>query len=456
MKTFTTTNVGNEYFDNNKELTYSFDIPEIIDYLLDNSFGIPSYPGIAIYTGYLYFNLTIETFGYGLWRGSELIAVPNRIMVFPSAYKLNNTIYWGTDFQPNFATVKNSFIGFFGLKERDVLADWGFYDAQYIHFLKDMAAEWINLMHQYGEEWNNYLLENNKTLNVARGMEYASNVMDAISHYGINGLVQLAKDKLGDTFEYIKDNPEAVFSIALSYAVEEATGAILAGAGLSAGLAFVGALLVGATLPIDEAIEKWKQWKQTHGTGWQSFAEFLANYMDPTNLDGFWSDWASNIIGGINSVVDWLGLNPDSMTWEDFYNNLSKYAYNSIPNYPIIYEIISFMVRDCSYRVQSYGGWFLPKYHLISAKDFQEPKYELRQLIPLATDDYLLKPLNFDVSKLFNRPFTNLIVLKTWKDDYSLLSEVIENNDISTLYICSPFPSYIQMQLYNILKIKLE
>ncbi len=450
--TYTTTFVGNEIF-SDSDSTGDIEIPNLLD-IIDYPFSIPSdFPDIKIYTGYLYFNLTIETLGYGLWRGSTLCSVPNRIMVFPSAYTMNGKTYWGTDIQPNFGSVKNSYIGFFGSKKRNLLEEWGIYDAQYIHFLKDMALEWMKLMNDYGTDWNNHLLDDPKTLNVARGMEYASNIMDAVLSYGVGGLIQLGKEKIGDAYEYVKDNPEILLYIGLSCAVEEVAGAGLAGVGLSGGLAFVGALLVGATFPIDQLIDDWNNWKKTHGTGWSSYAGFASNYIDPTNLDGFWHDWTKNCLDLAGSVADWLGINPSEKSWEDWYNELSEYSYNSIIGEEL--EEIAFMVRDCGYSTASYDGWLFKKYHLTSANNFQDPKYELRQMMILPNGDVFLRPLEFDVGMLFNRPFTNLIMLKNWENDYPLLSEVIKNNNTSTFYVCSPYPSYIQMQLYNILKIKL-
>ena len=296
-------------------------------------------------------------------------------------------------------------------------------------------------------------MDNPKTLNVARGMEYASNILDAVSSYGVPGLILLGKEKLGDAYQYVKDNPDYLLYLGLSYAVEEATGAILAGVGLSAGLAFVGALLVGETFPIEQIINDWNEWKETNGTGWRSFAGFACNYIDPSNPDGLWHDWAKNCLDLAGSVADWLGLNPSEKSWEDWYNELSEYAYNSIIGEEL--EEIAFMVRDCGYSTASYDGWMMPKYHLINANNFQDSKYELRQVMTLPNGDIFLRPLEFNVDKLFNRPFTDMIMLKNWENDYPLLSQVIENNNTSTFYICSPYPSYIQMQLYNILKIKL-
>ncbi|ABR56817.1 hypothetical protein Maeo_1241 [Methanococcus aeolicus Nankai-3] len=450
--TYTTTFVGNEIFSSSTE---NFEVPNLLD-IIDYPFNIPNFniSDIKIYTGYLYFNLTIETFGYGLWRGSNLCSAPSSIMVFPSAYKLNNgNTYWGTDIQPNMGSIKNSHIGFFGSKRRDLLAEWGIDDAQYIQFIKNMALEWMKLMSDYGTEWNNHLLDTPKTVNIARGMEYASNVMDAVSSYGVEGLMQLGKEKIGNTYEEIKDNPETLLYIGLSYAVEEVAGAVLAGVGLSAGLAFAGALLVGVTFPIDQLMDDWKEWKKTHGTGWQSYAGFACNYIDPTNPDGLWHDWAENCLDLAGSIADWLGLNPSEKSWDDWYNELSEYSYNSIIGEEL--EEISFMVRDCGYSTASYDGWLMKKYHLVNANSFQTPQYELKQMISLPNGDIFLKPLDFNADKLFNRPFTSLIILKNWEKDYPLLSQVIENNDISTFYICSSYPSYIQMQLFNIPKIKL-
>jgi hypothetical protein len=443
--------VGDEYFDNlsdNLDSDYEDFIPGIIDYTLT-----PPNLNFNFCSGYLYFNLTIETFGYGLWRGSELCTVSNYIMVFPSAFTMNDgKTYWGTDVQPNYGTMKNSYIGFFGSKQKDILAEWGFYDAQYIHFLRDMALEWMKLMNDYGESWNNHLLDNPTTINVARGMEYASNVMDALSSYGVGGLIQLGKNKIGDAYEYVKNNPEVLLYVGLSYAVEEATEAILAGVGLSAGLAFVGALLVGYTFPIDQLINDWNEWKKTHGTGWSSFAGFACNYIDPTNPDGLWHDWAKNCLDLANSIVDYLGLNPSGKSWEDWYNELSKYSYNSIIKED--FEEVAFMVRDCSYGVSSYDGWMMPKYHIYKAYGFQTPKYELRRLIFFG-DDAIIQPIEFDVDRLFNRPYTDLLLIKNYDGEYSLLSELIESHG-GTIYLCSPYPSYIQMGLFGIPKIKIE
>ena len=451
----TTTFAGNEFTTNSSGDIEIPDLFDIIDYPFMDYPYYPyfDFPNIKIYAGYLYFNLTIETFGYGLWRGSTLCFFNNRIMVFPSAYKINGTIYWGTDIQPNFGSVKNSYIGFFGSKRKDLLAEWGFYDAQYINFLKDFILEWMKMMNNYGDDWNNHLLDNPRTWYVARGMEYASNIMDAVSSYGVGGLIKFGKEKIGDAYEYVKENPEVLLYVGLSYAVEEVAGAVLAGVGLPVGLAYIGALLASATFPMDQLIDDWNKWKKTHGTGWSSYAGFACNYIDPSNPDGLWHDWAENCLDLAGSVADWLGVKPSEKSWEDWYNELSKYSYNSVVGENL--EEIAFMVRDCAYRVAKYSGWLFPKYHIYSSYNFQTTKYELRQMIMLPDGDVFLKPLNF-TDRLFNRPFTDLILLKTWENDYSLLSQVLENNNISTLYICSPYPSYIQMQLFNIPKIRIE
>ena len=449
-----TTFVGDEIFLTDSGSGEEFKIPDLFD-IIDYPFNNPNFdfPNIKIHTGYLYFNLRIESFGYGLWRGSTLCSVPNHIMVFPSAYTMNGKTYWGTDIQPSFGSVKNSYIGFFGSKRRNLLEEWGIYDAQYISFLRDMALEWMKMMNDYGTEWNNHLMDNPKTLNVARGMECTSNILDAVSSYGVPGLVLLGKEKLDG--DIVEDNPEYLLYVGLSYAVEEVAGAVLAGVGLSAGLAFLGALVVGATFPIEQLIDDWNDWKEINGTGWRSFAGFTFNYINPENPNGLWHDWAKNCLDSAGSVADWLGVNPSEKSWENWYNELSEYSYNSIIGEEV--EEIAFMVRDCGYSTASYDGWLLKKYHLTNANNPQKPKYELRQMMTLPNGDIFLRPLEFNVDKLFNRPYTDMIMLKNWENDYPLLSQVIENNEnnTSTFYICSPYPSYIQMQLYNILKIKL-
>ena len=110
-----TTFVGDEIFLTGSGSGEEFKIPDLFD-IIDYPFNNPNFdfPNIKIHTGYLYFNLRIESFGYGLWRGSTLCSVPNHLMVFPSAYAMNGKTYWGTDIQPSFGSVKNSYIGFFG------------------------------------------------------------------------------------------------------------------------------------------------------------------------------------------------------------------------------------------------------------------------------------------------------------------------------------------------------
>ncbi|CAB3288220.1 protein of unknown function [Methanocaldococcus lauensis] len=473
MKTFTITNVGDEIIDNtDSDLDFDYDylfdfdnLPDIIDYYLDDIYDIPNpedfpdLPNFNVYTGYLYFNLTIETFGYGLWRGSTLCTVPNYIMVFPAAWKMNNGLtYWGTDIQPNFANVTNSWIGFFGSTNRDLLAEWGYYDAQYIHILRDCALEWMNMMKKFGDEWAEHLFDDPKTLNVARMIEYARKLLNTLSNMSAKDMLNLLKQKIGEAYDYIKNHKKTLIGLAIAYAVEETSGYILGLLGLPEALIFVAVLIIASTFPGEKLVDRWDEWKKKHGDSLYSMAQFVAHYVNPWNKENLWRDWWDNVISGISSLVDWLknalGLNPDNMSWEDLYNELSKYAYNSIVCEDV--NEIAFMVRDCSYRVTSYDGWLFPKYHIYSAYNFKDPKYELRRLIPInGGEDYLLLPLDFDVDKLFNQPFTDLIVLKTWENDSNLLTEVILNNDNVTLYICSTFPSYIQMQLYGIPKIKL-
>ncbi len=451
--------VGNEFF---SEEGNSGDWGDYIPDMIANLLSPPNYNFPKVITGYLYFNLTIETFGYGLWRGSELCTVPNYIMVFPSAYTLNNgNTYWGTDVQPNEATIKNSYIGFFGSSSKDILAEWGFYDNVYLNYLRDGILEWFKMMND-NSDWYNKLFNSPKTINVARMMEYGRQVANTILLMKPEDAINTAKQFLGDTYEYIKNNPID----ALIFGVQLGIRDNLLGLAVSEGLTICYMAYKTGFL------SKWDEWKKTNGDNLTSFAKFMTHYLNPFNPDGVvkdledatgreindWKDlltalWdvSKDFIINNTPLKDWLGNNSNK-SWEDIYNELSKQAYNSIVKED--FHPVSFMVRDCSYSVASYDGWLFPKYHIYRAYDFQPPKYELRKLI-FTGNDALITHIDFDVNNLFNRPTTDLLLIKNYDGEYGLLSELLDNFN-GTLYICSPYPSYIQMQLYSIPKLKLE
>ncbi len=458
--------VGNEYFDNddynnqNGEMLNSWDecFPDMVCSLLSP----PNLNFPKIITGYLYFNITIETFGYGLWRGSTLCSVPNYNMVFPSGYRMNDGhTYWGTDIQPNFGTVKNNHIGFFGSKNRDLLAEWGFYDNMYLNLLRDTVLEWFNMMNQY-TNWYDKLFDSPKTLNVARGIEYGRQVANVISSYKPKDVINLGKQFLGTVYNYTKNHPIETLIFCMTFLVRDN----LVGLALSEGLIICYMAYKTGFLP------KWEDWKKNHGDDIISFAKFMANYLNPFNPDGVVNDLERETGREINNwkdmlnalwdvskdflinntpLGDWLGKS-NKKSWEDIYNELSKQAYNSIVREDA--NEITFMIRDCDYSMSSYDGWMYPKYHLTSAKNFKDPVYELRRLIFLK-EDALIVDVDFDVNNLFNRPFTDLLLIKNYEGEYDLLSELIDSYD-GTIYLCSSYPSYIQMQLYGIPKIKIE
>ncbi|NPA63048.1 MAG: hypothetical protein GXN95_05805 [Methanococci archaeon] len=471
-KTFGSTNnnlqrlfVGNEILDDknvNIDFNIDFNLPDLIDF----GFNIPDM-NIDVKTGYIYFNLEIQQLGFSMWRGVKYLRFPDRNMIFPSGYRLSNgNIYWGTDIEVGWITslVQRS-IKLTGSTERDILAEFGIYDQQFIDFLKNFVYNAYNLMKEY-TDWYNHLADNSNTLSVAIAVNTARQIFNALSQYNIQGIVDIAKQKLGDAYEYVKD-PNVIISIGLTYAIDALGDAIVGALGLSEGIAVIlGFMLYSAAESIMDGVKKWNEWKQTNGDNVVSFAKFLTNYFNPTpenpiDADNFWGNWAEHVIESCSAIANFLGISKNNYTWEDFLNEISKLAPQLITEdlkFTVDYTF-EYTLVNCNYGFAKYDGWFFPKYHIYKAYNLQPSNYKLCGMIPLPNGDVFLREIELtkdNINAIFNKPNFPLLMLKTWKGTYALLSQVIENEGITKFVIGSTFPSYLQMKAYNILKIRIE
>jgi hypothetical protein len=465
--------VGNEFFDykaNNIDIDIEIDIPNLIDY----GFNIPNIPD-NVRTGYIYFNLEIQQLAFDMWRGVPYISFPDRNMIFPSGYRMNNgKIYWGTDIQIGLATslVQRS-IKLTGSTERDILAEFGIYDQQFIDFLRNFVYEAYNLMKNYAD-WYNHTLDNPNTYRVATAVDNARKIFNALyTAGGIEGVINVGKKRLGEIANDIntEDLSYALFYIGLNNLVDEIAGVIAGALGGGEGLALIlGFLLYSGAESIMDGVYKWNEWKQTHGDNFKSFAEFLVNYFNPTpsdpiNADNFWSNWAEHIIDSCSLITKWLdkhlGINKNNYDWENFLNSISNLAPQVITNdlKPYLDRIFEYTLVNCNYGFAKYDGWFFPKYHIYKVYNLQTPNYELCGMIPLPDGDVFLKEIELtknNIDSLFNKPNYPLLLLKTWKNSYTLLSKVIEEHEDVNLVIGSTLPSYLQMKAFGIPKIRIE
>jgi len=223
--------VGNEFFDEGRTSEFG----NLLPYELIPDIFYFDFPNLNIRTGYIYFNLEIQQLGFGMWRGVDFIRFPDRNMIFPCGYRLNDgKSYWGTDIEVGWITsLVERAIKFTGSVERDILAEYGIYDEVFMNFLKEYVENFFKLLFNHSSDFYNHLYDNSQTLSGAYVINNMRYIFDAYATYGVDGLINLAKQKLGDTYEYVKNNPSSILTYGISLAVENLSRVVLGTLGLS-------------------------------------------------------------------------------------------------------------------------------------------------------------------------------------------------------------------------------
>ena len=481
--------VGNEFFDESKENYDDFweiieeeilDPPEEFKPIDDLGLLTINFPDLHIEYGLLYMNMRVEEFMSHInARGFCVTLVERDYAVFPSSYRMEDgKIYWGTDVT----------LGLLGsVTQTDVRIITGgrlnniipaYWDEAFRQSLKNTVAEFWKEVREEKEKFDKVFdyKKNPAKYIVGQYLNDIKNVIDYLAE-NINNpqkILEDAKTSLGNAFEYAVKNPYDC----LMFVVFEGASYVLDVAGrvacdnpitLPIGIAlFYTSVCVDMTFT--DALNKWNKWKKEHGNNLESFISFWWHYGDFSNPDNIWNDLWNNMTD--NWIVDFvkslLGIN--DLSWDEFYNALTK---NIPPPIPELYDwdrIIQ--VYDCQYNFYDHTSDWLPffrKYYIVSIHSFSGQKVELYSAKlfynhQIGGYDVLFKKIenmsgeNF-VDRMFNKEPPFMVAVKNWSDE---LESKVDALTLSNMYaeghtnfiFASPYPIYIWRQLYQIPKIR--